>query len=86
MGLEWSERGAGRISMDSRTGCALHNLGRHNSHGRQSVGYAVPSLLNHTPGPGVGDEVREVLGSLVDHAKSLAFPLSETGSYLWRDF
>lgn len=44
---------------------------------RHRRGYAEPRVLNCTPGPGEGREVREVPGSLVD----LAFPLSETGSY-----
>lgn len=37
-----------------------------------------PSLLKSSPGPGVGDEVREAPGSPVGQGK--AFPLSETGS------
>lgn len=43
-----------------------------------TVRHAEPSLLKSSPGPGVGDEVREVLGSPMGQEK--AFPLSEIGS------
>ena len=46
---------------------------------RTTVRYAESSLLKSSPGPGVGDEVREVLGSPVGQEK--AFPLSETRSH-----
>lgn len=44
-----------------------------------TVHHAEPSLLKSSPGPGVGDEVREVPGSPVGQEK--AFPLSEIGSH-----
>ena len=43
-----------------------------------TVGHAERSRRKSSPGPGVGDEVREVPGSPMGQEK--AFPLSETGS------
>ena len=56
--------------------CALHDSRRRNSHAPRCA--MQNPVCSNPPGPGVGDEVREVLGSPVGQEK--AFPLSEIGS------
>lgn len=58
--------------------CTDHPGGATHVHHSELCG---TSLLNYTLGLGVGDEVREVPGSLVGHPEDLAFPLSKTGSH-----
>lgn len=78
---EWNKRGAAKIVHPATGVVHCVTWGQGWPPTCSTVSSARLSLLGYIPGPGVGDEVRGALGSLVGHAEDLVFSLSETGSY-----